>query len=179
MSNWIGDIKSIVRKQKRKPQIVSTKLETQPLVYRFPMEEELNELNSEDEHEENVSEEEIRKSVFGDSSFAERHLGEYDSSISRPTTASARRSVLWSRERKVYENAARRRMEEFKDSYYMKHQYPEIPKHYPGTWRVVTREELKRIVERLTRPTTASSIRSRSAAAYISRSRYSANQTAR
>ncbi|KAL3871463.1 hypothetical protein ACJMK2_039459 [Sinanodonta woodiana] len=143
------------------------------------MEEELNEFNADDECEEDVSEEEIRKSVFGESSFAERHYGEFDNSVSRPTTSSARRSVLWSRERKVYENAARRRMEEFKDSHYMKHQYPEIPKHYPGTWRVVTREELKKIVERLTRPTTASSIRSRSAAAYISRRSHSAKLSAR
>ena len=99
-----------------------------------------------------VTEEDIRKSVFG-MELTTMHIGDYDHSITRPTVASARRSVIWSRDRKIYETASRRRMDEFKMNPYHRFEYPEIPKHYPGTWRVVTSNELTHIVARLTRKT--------------------------
>lgn len=100
------------------------------------------------------SEAEIRKSVYG-KSLSEIHLGSYDHSITRPTVASARKSVLWSRERKVYETASRRRLDEFKSNPYFRFEYPEIPRHWPGTWAVMTWNELNPSVGRLSRPSTA------------------------
>ena len=100
------------------------------------------------------SETDIRKSVYG-KSVTEVHLGNYEHSITRPTVASARKSVLWSRERKVYETASRRRLEEFKSNSYFRYEYPEIPRHWPGTWAVMTVSELKSSVGRLSRPSTA------------------------
>lgn len=100
------------------------------------------------------TEEEIRRSVYGNQ-ITEVHLGNYDNSITRPTVASARKSVLWSRERKVYETASRRRLEEFKDNPYFRFEYPEIPRHWPGTWAVMTQRELDFSAGRLSRPSTA------------------------
>lgn len=100
------------------------------------------------------SEEQIRKSVYG-TDLSEIHLGNYDNSITRPTVASARKSVLWSRERKVYETASRRRLDEFKSNPYFKYEYPEIPRHWPGTWAVMTHHELESTAGRLSRPSTA------------------------
>lgn len=99
------------------------------------------------------SEEQIRKSVYG-TDLSAVHLGNYDNSITRPTVASARKSVLWSRERKVYETASRRRLDEFKDNPYFKFEYPEIPRHWPGTWAVMTHKELESTAGRLSRPST-------------------------
>ncbi|XP_060607751.1 uncharacterized protein LOC132759895 [Ruditapes philippinarum] len=99
------------------------------------------------------TEEQIRTSVFG-SNIAEVHLGNYDHSITRPTVASARKSVLWSRERKVYETSSRRRLDEFKGNPYFRFEYPEIPRHWPGTWAVMTSQDLDVSAGRLSRPTT-------------------------
>lgn len=107
-----------------------------------------------DEDSTERSESEIRKSVYG-KSLTDIHLGNYDHSITRPTVASARKSVLWSRERKVYETASRRRLEEFRSNPYFRYEYPEIPRHWPGTWAVMTVDELQSSVGRLSRPSTA------------------------
>lgn len=101
------------------------------------------------------TEEQIRRSVYGNRNLTEIHLGNYDNSITRPTVSSARKSVLWSRERKVYETASRRRLEEFKDNPYFKFEYPEIPRHWPGTWAVMTSHDLESSAGRLSRPSTA------------------------
>ena len=90
-------------------------------------------------------------------------LGGIDTSICRPTTASARRSVIWSRERKIYESQCDQRMTEFDNCPYMNHKYPNIDKHYPGTWRTANQDELQRIVRRLSKPTRLTSIRAQSA----------------
>lgn len=92
-----------------------------------------------------------------------------DSTVTRPTTASARRSVLWSRERKSYEEEHSKTMREFKTRPYMQHKYPEIKKHYPGTWRVVGPQELESIVDRLSRPTTCSRNRRAESASMLNR----------
>jgi hypothetical protein len=50
-------------------------------------------------------------------------------------------------------------MEEFNNRPYMNYEYPELMKHYPGTWRLATKNQLKGIVVRLTTnpaPTSAS-----------------------
>ncbi|XP_076454719.1 uncharacterized protein LOC143289577 [Babylonia areolata] len=47
-------------------------------------------------------------------------------------------------------------MLDFRSRPYLYKQYPEIGKHYPGTWRVVDSEQLDGIVLRLTQPTRAS-----------------------
>ena len=109
------------------------------------MDEEKSEIRSEDE---------IRESVYG-IKLSEIHIGDYDHSITRPTVASARKSVLWSRERKIYETAARKRLEEFKTSPYFRFEYPEIPRHWPGTWIVMTHQQLASSIGRLSRPSTA------------------------
>lgn len=100
------------------------------------------------------SEEDIRRSVYGNH-ITELNLGVYDNSITRPTVASARKSVLWSRERKVYETASLRRLEEFKGNPYFRFEYPEIPRHWPGTWAVMSHTELQSSSGRLSRPSTA------------------------
>jgi hypothetical protein len=122
-----------------------------------------------------TEEEMIRKTVFG-AGISDLHLGDRDDTVSRPTTASARRSVIWSRERRLYEDASRQRLAEFSHHGYMQYQYPELGKHYPGTWRVADGEEVKRIVERLTRPTAISSIRAKSAPVLHRRVRTTATQ---
>ncbi|KAK6195321.1 hypothetical protein SNE40_000778 [Patella caerulea] len=71
--------------------------------------------------------------------------------VARPTTSSARRSKLWSRERQNYEEEHRRIMEDFKNRPYLRYEYPELKKHYPGTWRVANSIEVDEIVKRLTR----------------------------
>ncbi|KAL4219636.1 hypothetical protein ACF0H5_022208 [Mactra antiquata] len=101
------------------------------------------------------TEEQIRQSVYGNQKLQEVHLGNYDNSITRPTVASARKSVLWSRERKVYETASRRRLEEFKENPYFRYEYPEIPRHWPGTWAVKSSNDLETSSGRLSRPSTA------------------------
>lgn len=83
----------------------------------------------------------------------------YDTSVRRPTISSARRSVLWARERKLYEERNQLYVEEFKDQPYNRHEYPSLRKHYPGTWRLATREQLQEITDRLSHtpaPTAAS-----------------------
>ncbi|XP_062594838.1 uncharacterized protein LOC134256204 [Saccostrea cucullata] len=113
-------------------------------------------------NESNVSEEFIRREVFGPP-LEETTLTYVDTTVTRPTTASARRSVLWSHERKAYEEQHTKTMREFKSRPYMQHKYPELKKHYPGTWRVVDAHELSSIVDRLCRPTAVSRIRAQSA----------------
>ncbi|XP_041371141.1 uncharacterized protein LOC121384707 [Gigantopelta aegis] len=81
------------------------------------------------------------------------------SCVDRPTTASSIRSKRWSRERSLYDEEHLENMEQFKHRPYMRHAYPELPKHYPGTWRVARSAELGTIVARLTKPTLASRIR--------------------
>ena len=73
-----------------------------------------------------------------------------ESSVWRPTVASCRRAVLWSKQRRLYEEQSRQRMEEFKNRPYMNHEYPELMKHYPGTWKLLTKEEIDNSVKRLT-----------------------------
>lgn len=106
-----------------------------------------------------ISEEDIRRSVFG-VPLSEKSFVAVEYAVWRPTTASCRRSVLWSRERRLYEAQSKQRLEEFKDRPYMHHEYPELKKHYPGTWRPkANKEELGKIVARLTAnpaPTSAS-----------------------
>ncbi|XP_046370286.1 uncharacterized protein LOC124144778 [Haliotis rufescens] len=77
-------------------------------------------------------------------------------SISRPTTASSIRAKLWSRERQAYEEEYHRNMQQFRNRPYMKYEYPEIGRHYPGTWRTAGPAELDSIVARLTKKTAAS-----------------------
>ena len=100
------------------------------------------------------SEDEIRKSVYG-KSLPEMHIGDYDRSITRPTVSFARKCVVWSRDRKIYETESRNRLSEFKANPYFKFDYPEIPRHWPGTWSVITYTELNAVVGRLSRPSTA------------------------
>lgn len=100
------------------------------------------------------TEEEIRKSVYG-KSLPEMHIGDYDRSITRPTESFARKCVIWSRDRKIYETASRNRLAEFKSNPYFRFEYPEIPRHWPGTWSVITNSELTGVVKRLSRPPTA------------------------
>ncbi|XP_060071880.1 uncharacterized protein LOC132551762 [Ylistrum balloti] len=104
----------------------------------------------------------IRRSVFGPR-LSETNYGSIDTSVCRPTIASARRSVLWSRERRSYESVSKQNLQEFRDRPYMNYRYPELPKHYPGTWRTANAEQLEKIVERLTRPTSLSTLRAQSA----------------
>ena len=108
--------------------------------------------------ESTISEDDIRRSVFG-IPLAQMSFVAVESSVWRPTVASSRRSVLWSRERKLYEEQSKQRMEEFNNRPYMNYEYPELMKHYPGTWRLATKNQLKGIVARLTTnpaPTSAS-----------------------
>lgn len=105
-----------------------------------------------------ISEDDIRRSVFG-TPLTQMRFVAVESSVWRSTVASSRRSVLWSRERKLYEEHSKQRMEEFKNRPYMNYEYPELMKHYPGTWRLATKNQLKGIVVRLTTnpaPTSAS-----------------------
>jgi len=119
------------------------------------------------------NETEIRKSVYG-IDLSDIHLGNYDNSITRPTVASARKSVLWSRERTIYETESRRRLDEFKENPYFKFEYPEIPRHWPGTWAVMSRQQIDLSVGRLSRP---SSSRPRTAPLHSwLRSRYPSTQ---
>ncbi|KAL8606398.1 hypothetical protein ACOMHN_060303 [Nucella lapillus] len=76
--------------------------------------------------------------------------------LTRPTTSFARGCKLWSRERQFYEDERQKNMVQFRDRPYLSKQYPEIGKHYPGTWRVVNSAELDDVVYRLTQPTHAS-----------------------
>lgn len=115
-----------------------------------------------------VKEEDIRREVFGPP-LRETTTIYIDSTVTRPTTASARRSVLWSRERKSYEEVHSKTMREFKTRPYMQHKYPEINKHYPGTWRAVGAHELNSIVDRLSRPTACSRNRRAESASLLSR----------
>ncbi|XP_022320756.2 uncharacterized protein LOC111122989 [Crassostrea virginica] len=140
----------------------------QSIKYQFPSfmfseEEEAQLFN-----ESNVKEEDIRREVFGPP-LRETTTIYIDSTVTRPTTASARRSVLWSRERKSYEEEHSKTMREFKTRPYMQHKYPEIKKHYPGTWRVVGPQELESIVDRLSRPTTCSRNRRAESASMLNR----------
>ena len=79
--------------------------------------------------------------------------------VNRPTTASSLKSQRWSQERAVYEREHEDNMKQFRDRPYMAHTYPEIPKHYPGTWTVVTPSQLELIIARLSKPTQASKFR--------------------
>ncbi|KAK3088340.1 hypothetical protein FSP39_017886 [Pinctada imbricata] len=112
--------------------------------------------------QDNVREEDVRREVFGPP-LNELVVSHIDTSVSRPTTASSRRSVLWSRERKAYEEKSEKRMLEFRTENYMQKKYPEIRRHWPGTWRTVNSRELDKIVDRLSRPTIISSNRAKSA----------------
>ena len=103
---------------------------------------------------EDPTEDEIRRSVYG-KSLPEMHIGDYDRSITRPTVSFARKCVIWSRDRKIYETASRNRLAEFNSKPYFRFEYPEIPRHWPGTWSVITDSELKGVVGRLSRPSTA------------------------
>ena len=100
------------------------------------------------------SEEEIRESIYG-KTFSDIHIGDYDHSITRPTVSFARKCVIWSRDRKIYETASRKRLSEFNSNPYFRYEYPEIPRHWPGTWAVITNTDLKGVVGRLSRPSTA------------------------
>lgn len=124
----------------------------------------------------NVKEEDIRREVFGPP-LEETTMTYIDSTVTRPTTASARKSVLWSRERKTYEEQHSKTMREFKTRPYMHHKYPELKKHYPGTWRVVSAHELGSIVDRLSRPTVCSNNRAKSAPLLHKRVRNGRTQT--
>lgn len=126
----------------------------QSIKYHFP----IPLLDETEVNETVVSEDEIRKSVYG-LPLSQMSFVAVESAVWRPTVASCRRSVLWSRERKLYEAQSRQRMEEFKEKPYMQHQYPELKRHYPGTWRLATKQEINGIVVRLTKnpaPTSAS-----------------------
>lgn len=118
----------------------------------------------------------IRENVFG-KSLANVRLQDIDESVTRPTTASARKSVIWSRERRMYEAVNSEKTKEFRMRPYNFYQYPNLQKHYPGTWKVVDRPELNSIVDRLTRPTISSSLRSRSAPVLHRRVCHSSTQT--
>lgn len=140
----------------------------QSVKYQFP-----NFMFSEEEeaalfNENDVKEEDIRREVFGPP-LRETTTIYIDSTVTRPTTASARRSVLWSRERKSYEEVHSKTMREFNTRPYMQHKYPEINKHYPGTWRAVGAHELNSIVDRLSRPTACSRNRRAESASLLSR----------
>ncbi|ESO93801.1 hypothetical protein LOTGIDRAFT_228570 [Lottia gigantea] len=93
--------------------------------------------------------------------------------VAKPTAASARRSKLWSRERQTWEDDFRRSTEFLSSRPYLRYEYPELKKHYPGTRRVATPEEMTGIVERLTKPcpTARSIVRSQSAPVVSRRSR--------
>lgn len=96
-----------------------------------------------------VSEEEIRRNVFG-KPITEINLSSgSDNTIARFTVSSARRSVVWSRERRLYEDTNRKRTEEFKDQPYNKHKFPSINKHYPGTWKTASYEKIQETTDRL------------------------------
>lgn len=72
-----------------------------------------------------------------------------DHTIRRYTISSARRSVVWSRERKLYEDKNRKKTEEFKDQPYNRHRFPSIGKHYPGTWKTASYDKIQETTERL------------------------------
>ncbi|KAL8612787.1 hypothetical protein ACOMHN_033457 [Nucella lapillus] len=108
--------------------------------------------------------------------------------LARPTTSFARGCKLWSRERRYYEDERHSNMAQFSEQPYQwfqvdtwryyedeRHsnmaqfserpyqwfQYPDLEKHYPGTWRVARRDgkELEDIVQRLVQPTKATTSR--------------------
>ncbi|KAK7095055.1 uncharacterized protein [Littorina saxatilis] len=90
--------------------------------------------------------------------------------LTRPTTSFSRGCKLWSKERQFYEEVRRTNMDEFRDRPYLHRQYPELEKHYPGTWRVVGPAQLDKIVDRLTHSTTAHKARTneiRERSAYV------------
>lgn len=105
-----------------------------------------------------VDEDEIRRHVYG-KPISEMSFVGIDTSVRRPTVSSARRSVVWAHDRKLYEEKNRQQVEEFKSQPYMKHQYPSLRKHYPGTWKLSTRDQIQATTERLAHapaPTAAS-----------------------
>ncbi|OWF48588.1 uncharacterized protein LOC110452886 isoform X1 [Mizuhopecten yessoensis] len=128
-------------------------------------------IDAEDLNGTEIDKDAIRRSVFGPR-LSEVNLGAIDTSVCRPTAASARRSVLWSRERKSYESLSKQNLQEFRERPYMKYRYPELSKHYPGTWRTANSQQLQKIVDRLTRPTSLSTMRAQSAPK-ITRTMYS------
>ena len=105
-----------------------------------------------------VNEWDVRRHIYGKPLREMTFIGA-DSTIRRPTVSSARRSVLWSRDRRLYEDNHRQAAEEFKDKPYMNHEYPSIQKHYPGTWKLASREQIQATTDRLSSvpaPTAAS-----------------------
>ncbi|CAC5382115.1 unnamed protein product [Mytilus coruscus] len=105
-----------------------------------------------------IQESDIRRHVFGKPVEEMEFVGS-DNTVRRPTVSSARRSVLWSRDRRLYEDRHRQDVEEFREQPYMRHEYPTLRKHYPGTWRLASRDEIQATTDRLTSvpaPTSAS-----------------------
>lgn len=80
------------------------------------------------------------------------------SRLSRPNTSTARKAVLWSQPRREYEFNYEMSSNLRNPRHYWK-QFPQLAKHYPGTWRVADRCELKGIISRLTVKTVASQAR--------------------
>jgi len=66
-----------------------------------------------------------------------------------PTFASNMRANVFSRQRAVYLQQHEKRMREFKDRPYLKHCYPEIPAHRPGTWQAYSWTKIDNVVTRL------------------------------
>ncbi|XP_071154343.1 uncharacterized protein [Mytilus edulis] len=105
-----------------------------------------------------VNEDDIRKHVFGKPVSEMTFIG-LDTSVRRPTVSSARHSVIWARDRKLYEERNKFDVEEFRNQPYMKHEYPSLRKHYPGTWKLATRDQIDETTDRLSHtpaPTAAS-----------------------
>ncbi|KAK7451829.1 hypothetical protein BaRGS_00039802, partial [Batillaria attramentaria] len=91
----------------------------------------------------------VRYKVYPEPEFRAPSVVFWGSSLTRPTTSFARGCKLWSRERQYYEDERRSNMADFASRPYLEQQYPELEKHYPGTWRVAGPSELERIVARL------------------------------
>lgn len=82
------------------------------------------------------------------------------SRVRRPTTSSSRKALLGTKSRKELEETNKENMKEFSDQPYMNRDYPELSKHYPGTWRVGSATDVRALVSRLATPTVASRARS-------------------
>ena len=78
--------------------------------------------------------------------------------LSRPTTASVRKTLLWSKERITYERECQEQAV-IKDTALYWAKCRRLSKHYPGTRAATKGEELQGIVSRLTKPTVVSTIR--------------------
>ena len=89
---------------------------------------------------------------------AEVTVADMVSRLSRPNTSTGRRAVLWSKPRREYEGDHNFHATIKEPTRYWTH-FPGLPRHYPGTWATISTVQLQGLVDRLSRPTTASSAR--------------------